>query len=76
MAAPKFLGGYLVGRPRLVFKYVFQSADTTECDSDTDWAGCPKTRKRTSGWVIFAGGAHLEDVFFDSAHSELVQRRG
>ena len=55
MAALKRLGRYLGGRPRLVFKYAFQSADTVDCYSDTDWAGCPKTRKSTSGGVILLG---------------------
>ena len=26
-----------------------------DCYSDTDWAGCPKTRKSTSGGVILLG---------------------
>ena len=51
----KRLGRYLVGRPRLVFRYAFQSADTIDCYSDTDWAGCPKTRKSTSGGGILLG---------------------
>ena len=55
MAALKRLGRYLVGRPRLVFKYVFQTADTVDCYSDTDWAGCPKWRKSTSGAVSMIG---------------------
>ena len=54
-AALKRLGRYLVGRPRMVFRYVFQSASAVECYSDTDWAGCPKTRKSTSGGVILLG---------------------
>lgn len=54
-AALKRLGRYLLGRPRLVYRYPFQSADTVDCYSDTDWAGCPKTRKSTSGGVILLG---------------------
>ena len=42
LAALKRLGRFLLSRPRLVFRYVFQSADTIDCYSDTDWAGCPK----------------------------------
>ena len=49
LAALKRLGRYLLGRPRLVFRYPFQSASHVDCYSDTDWAGCPKTRKSTSG---------------------------
>lgn len=55
MAALKRFGRYLLGRPRLVFRYVFQSADCIDCYSDTDWAGCAKTRKSTSGGVIVLG---------------------
>jgi hypothetical protein len=55
MAALKRLGRYLVGKPRMVFRYCFQSADSIDCYSDTDWAGCPKTRKSTSGGVILLG---------------------
>ena len=46
---------YLVGRKRLIYKYPWQSADTLECYSDTDWAGCPRTRKSTSGGVLLFG---------------------
>ena len=55
MTALRRLGRYLIGKPRLVFKYPFQEAGTVECYSDTDWAGCPKTRKSTSGGVIRLG---------------------
>ena len=55
MVALKRLGRYLLGRPRLVFRYPFQSADHVDCYSDTDWAGCAKTRKSTSGGVILLG---------------------
>ena len=47
--ALKRLGRFLLGRKRLVFKYGWQRASKLECYSDTDWAGCPKTRKSTSG---------------------------
>ena len=60
MAALKRFGRYLLGRPRLVFRYVFQSADTVDCYSDTDWAGCPKTRKSTSGGVLLLGSHILK----------------
>ena len=42
----------------MVFKYTWQKASTLECYSDTDWAGCPKTRKSTSGGCLMLGG-HL-----------------
>ena len=49
LAALKRLVRFLVGRKRLVFWYAWQRAGMLECYSDTDWAGCPKTRKSTSG---------------------------
>ena len=63
MAAPsklswqalKRLGRYLAGAPRLVYTYKWQKADTIEVYSDTDWAGCGKTRKSTSGGVAMVG---------------------
>ena len=41
-----------------VFRYPWQRAGTLEWHSDTDWAGCPKTRKSTGG-VCLMLGAHL-----------------
>ena len=56
--ALKRLCRYLVGLPRLVFVYPWQEADSIEIYTDTDWAGCPRTRKSTSGGCIMVG-AHL-----------------
>ena len=56
--ALKRLVRFLLGRKRLVFRYPWQMAGTLKCYSDTDWAGCPKTRKSTSG-VCLMLGAHL-----------------
>ena len=55
MTALKRLGRYLIGKPRLVFRYPYQDANAVDCYSDTDWAGCPRTRKSTSGGVILLG---------------------
>ena len=60
MSALKRLARYLLGRPRLVFKYPFQAAGCIDAYSDTDWAGCPKTRKSTSGAVILLGSHILK----------------
>ena len=56
--ALKRLGRYLEGRRRLVFKYLWQDAQRVDVYSDTDWAGCPRTRKSTSGGCLMLGG-HL-----------------
>ena len=56
--ALKRLGRFLVGRPRLVFQFKYQEAGRLEAYSDTDWAGCAKTRKSTPGSCLMIG-SHL-----------------
>jgi len=46
---------YLVGAPRLVYCFKQQSVDHIDVYVDTDWAGCPQTRKSTSGGCIMLG---------------------
>ena len=53
--ALKRLCRYLVGLPRLVFKYPWQKASAIEVYTDTDFAGCPRTRKSTSGGCVLIG---------------------
>ncbi len=53
--ALKRLCRYLSGLPRLVYVYRQQCADCIDVYTDTDWAGCPKTRKSTSGGCIMLG---------------------
>ncbi len=63
MAAPtdkaldalKRMGRFLSSRRRLVYEYPWQSAERVDVYSDTDWAGCPKTRKSTSGGCVMLG---------------------
>lgn len=47
--ALKRVGSFLIGRPRLVWLYPFQEAGRLDVYSDTDWGGCSRTRKSTSG---------------------------
>ena len=54
----KRLARYLVGKPRLIWEYRWQDAQHYDVYSDTDWAGCPKTRKSTSGGCVMIG-THL-----------------
>ena len=49
------LGRYLIGHKRAVYSYPFQRADCIEVYSDTDWSGCPRTRRSTSGGCIMIG---------------------
>ena len=60
MMALKRLCRYLRARPRLVFAYPRQTADSLDAYSDTDWAGCPRTRKSTSGGCLMIGSHILK----------------
>ena len=55
LVALKRVGRYLEGHTRLVYKYDFQEATEIDCYSDTDWAGCPRTRRSTSGGCLMLG---------------------
>ena len=54
--ALKRMGRYLEHHRRLVYQYPFQNAHKLDIYSDTDWAGCVRTRKSTSGGCIMVGG--------------------
>ena len=53
--ALKRIGRYLCGRPRLVYVYRQQQLSHIDTYVDTDWAGCVRTRKSTSGGAIMLG---------------------
>ena len=55
LRALKRPGRCLVGHRRLVFQYPWQTIDRIDAYSDTDWSGCPKTRKGTSGGCLMLG---------------------
>ena len=61
-AALKRMVRYLRSRPRVVFKFEYQQADHIDAYADTDWAGCPRSRRSTSGGCIMAG-THLLDCW-------------
>ena len=54
-SALKRLCRYLVGLPRMVYVYRWQTVNVIDCYTDTDWAGCPRTRKSTSGGCVLLG---------------------
>ena len=54
-SALKRLCRYLVGLQGMIFHYKWQSADSIEVYTDTDWAGCPRTRKSTRGGCVLVG---------------------
>ena len=51
----KRLGRFLEGKRRLVYHYPWQSCSHVDVYSDTDWGGCPRTRKSTSGGCLMLG---------------------
>ena len=51
----KRLGRYVLDHKRLVYAYPWQEAKHVDTYSDTDWAGCTKTRKSTSGGCLLLG---------------------
>ena len=52
----KRMGRYIKGEPRLIQEFKFQSMpDNIEAYADSDYAGCIKSRKSTSGGVIKFG---------------------
>ena len=63
LRAVKRLGRYLKGKKRLIYKFVWQKCDMIDVYSDTDWAGCIKIRKSTSGGCIMIG-MHLIKSWF------------
>ena len=62
-AALKRLGRYLISRPRVVHLFRWQERPTTlTAFSDSNWAGCKRTRKSTSG-ACYMHGSHLIKAF-------------
>ena len=58
-AALKRVVRYLLGKPRLVWKFKWQEPPKfVSAFSDSNWAGCHDTRKSTSG-ACFMHGSHL-----------------
>ena len=55
LAALKRLGRYLEGHKRMIIDFPYQAADKLDVYSDTDWSGCIRTRKSTSGGCLMVG---------------------
>ena len=58
----KRLAGYLLEFPRLVWDFSDRRTDASAIRvfSDSDWAGCPRTRKSTSGGVLMFRGVAVK----------------
>ncbi len=55
LAALKRLGRFVEEHRRVVFRFPWQAVSHVDVYSDTDWAGCPRTRKSTSGGCLVLG---------------------
>jgi hypothetical protein len=53
--ALKRVARFFRSAPRLVYTYPQQTVRGIDVYTDTDWAGCPKTRKSTSGGSLMLG---------------------
>eukprot|EP00974_Lingulodinium_polyedra_P042402 4069591-Lingulodinium_polyedra.AAC.1 len=50
------LGRYLIDRPRVVWRFKFQEpVEEITGYSDSDWAGCRRTARSTSGGCMMRG---------------------
>lgn len=78
--ALKRLSRYLLGRPRLVVHFGWQDAPKElTIFTDSDWAGCARTRRSTSGGALMRGAHVLKTwshtqatVALSSAEAELI----
>ena len=50
------LGRYLLWHMRCMYTFPFQRAEGVEVYGDTDWSGCPRTRRSASGGCVMIGG--------------------
>ena len=76
----KRLARYLLGSPRVVCKYEYQERpEGVDGYSDSDWAGCKKSGKSTSGGAMMIGShmvkswsATQKNITLSSAEAELI----
>ena len=57
MAAVKRIIRYLLGTPTRGLLFPAGSPLNLVAYSDSDWAGCPDTRRSTTGWCVYLGDA-------------------
>ena len=72
--ALKRLCRYLVGVPRMISHYRWQTVDHVDVYADSDWAGCPRTRKSTSGGCAILGAHPIKT--WSSTQSSLALSSG
>lgn len=57
LAAVKRIIRYLLGTPERGLFYKAGSSMQLTAYSDADWAGCPDSRRSTTGWCMYLGNA-------------------
>ena len=80
MEALKRLARYLAGKPRLVLHFGWQrTTGVLSIYSDSDWAGCLRTRRSTTGGALMRGAHVLKTwattqptIALSSAEAELI----
>ena len=80
MEALKRLARYLAGKPRLVLHFGWQrTPGVLSIYSDSDWAGCLRTRRSTTGGALMRGAHVLKTwattqptIALSSAEAELI----
>jgi hypothetical protein len=80
MANLRRLARYLIEKPRMIWSFAIQGAVCiARAYSDSDWAGCKRTAKRTSGGVLMIGKhcvktwpATQKRITLSSGETELV----
>ena len=78
LSSLKRLARYLLGKPRMIWKYAWQTPENLTVYSDSDWAGCKRTARSTSSGIIMRGQHHVKSwsitqkrVTLSSAEAEL-----
>ena len=73
----KRLARYLIGRSRIVVEFGYQArSGVIDAWTDTDFAGCHKTRKSTSGGVIMLCTHMIKGLEHNSGHHRSLFWRG
>ena len=76
MIALKRVARYFLGAPRLVLRYPWRPLSRTlEVYCDSDHAGCPWSRKSTSGGDRHPWGENSEELVPHYSHPVLIVRR-
>ena len=71
------IGRYLVGKPRLIMRFPWQNAaDRIVAFTDSDWAGCARSARSTSGGRFVLGNMFLRFIVSKRESDSLEFDRG